>query len=80
MASDRGVIKKILQCYLSFLGLSCCTQTFSSCREQRPLSSVVHRLPIAVAFLTVERLLQHTQASVVAGCELTSCGWQPLEF
>ena len=41
---------------------------------------VVHRLPVAVASLFVERLLQDTRASVAAACALTSCGWRALEL
>ena len=43
--------------FLAVLGLSCCAQAFSSCREQGLLYVVVYGLLIAVASLVVEHRL-----------------------
>ena len=44
--------------FLSALGLCCCTQAFSSCREQGLLFVAVHGLLIEVASLVAEHGLQ----------------------
>ena len=60
------------------LGLCCCTQAFSSCREPRQLLVVVHRLLIAVASFCLAQAVG-TRASVVKAHRLGSCGSQVLE-
>ena len=61
------------------LGLSCCTQAFSSCVERGLLFIAVHRPPIAVASLVAEHRLLGMRASVVVAHRLSSCGLRALE-
>ena len=60
--------------FLAVLGLSCCTQAFSSCGERGLLFIVVHGLLIAVASLVARRQALGMWTSVVAACRLSSCG------
>jgi len=60
--------------FLTVLGLHCCMQAFSRCREQGLLLVAVHGLLIVVASLAVEHRLLDTRASVVAAHGLYSSG------
>ena len=55
------------------LGLCCCMQAFSSCREWEYSPDDLYRLLIAVTSLVVEHRFWGTRASVVAACGLSSC-------
>ena len=58
---DKGIfyfIYFIFILYLAVLGLSCCSQAFSSCGERGLLFIAVHRLLIAVASPVAEHRLQ----------------------
>ena len=61
----------VLFCFMAALGLRCCTQAFSSCRERGLLFVAVHGLLIAVASLVAEHGLQARG--------LSSCGARALE-
>ena len=75
---------KFIYLFLAVLGLCCCTQTFSSCRERGLLFVAVHGLLIAVASLVAEHGLQacglqqlwHMGSVVVAHglCCSAACG------
>ena len=61
---------------MAALGLRCCTQSFSSCREQGLLFIAVRGLLIAVASLYCRTRALGTRASAVVARGLSSCGSQ----
>ena len=58
------------------LGLRCCMQAFSSCRERGLLFNAVRGLLIVVASHCRARTAPGARASVVLACRLSSCGAQ----
>ena len=73
------LFKKIYLFILGVLGLHCCTQAFSSCRERGLLSSCSAWASHRGGFSCCGAQALDTQASVVAAQGLISCGAPALE-
>ena len=73
-----NLFKKITY-FLAVLGLHCCTQAFSSCRERGLLSSCGAWASHRGGFSCCGAQALDTQASVVAAQGLISCGVPALE-
>ena len=73
-AGGKNVKEVFVFFFLVMLGLLCCTQALSSCREQGLLFIVVHSLPTVLPSLVAEHRLKCIQASVFAAHGFSSCG------